>query len=522
MLSRLEEVKAAITSVYGRILKVDSTKKVAKKLQGSAAETAAWATNVGNEHGQVLMSVLTAGEGAGLDSMFEGIQRRYEDANVNPPEVVYVDQDCCGPNFIGKKFESWSATQVRLDIWHFMRRISSACTTESHALYPQFMRRLSGCIFYWSEEDLAALKLAKETQAMKEGVTVQGKEQEWLTKKELALHCRRTTRSPVEIRQQINKLLEVFSGEQGRDMLGTPLLDADKARDVWESQQRHVDCIQDPPNVSLYTQTGTLKKGTKTLPTYRCARGSTSLESFHLHLNRFIPGTSANDVNYQAFLLEGLYRWNQDRASQAVEVEAPLCHTYSGLLRHAVNQLSQTVLGNPLDPAFQHPRAYTGELIGVEYLYSQTGKALQAIPDELAEEDQTTEEDQDHDEGFEEEDAEDDPTVPDANSEVAVVRPPGKPATSAEGPEASTARPPSSPRAAWQRGSPRSPARAVRPTRTPTPTVTLESRTPTKDSPTQCPGGVSVPQEEENSDEDQLPEPTSGMQPVHDLADFLL
>lgn len=211
-------------------------------------------------------------------------------------------------------------------------------------------------------------------------------------------------------------------------------------------------------------------------------------------------------MNYQAFLLEGLYRWNQDRASQAVDVEAPLCHTYSGLLRHAVNHLSQTVLGNPLDPAFQHPRAYTGELIGVEYLYSQTGKALQAIPDELAEEDQTTEEDQDHDEGFEEEDAEDDPTVPDANSEVAVVRPPGKPATSAEGPEVSTARPPSSPRAAWQRGSPRSPARAVRPTRTPTPTVTPESRTPTKDSPTQRPeGGVSVPQEEENVSRAQLP-----------------
>lgn len=48
----------------------------------------------------------------------------------------------------------------------------------------------------------------------------------------------------------------------------------------------------------------------------------------------------------------------------------------------SVNHLSQTVLGNPLDPAFQHPRAYIGELIGVEYLYSQTGKALQAIPSE--------------------------------------------------------------------------------------------------------------------------------------------
>lgn len=53
VMSRLEEVKASITSVYGRILKVDSTKKVVRKLQGTAADTAAWATNVGNEHGQV-------------------------------------------------------------------------------------------------------------------------------------------------------------------------------------------------------------------------------------------------------------------------------------------------------------------------------------------------------------------------------------------------------------------------------------------------------------------------------------
>lgn len=80
---------------------MDSTKKVAKKLQGSAAETAALATNTGKEHRQVLMSVLTAGEGAGLESMFKGIQRLYADANVHPPEVVYVDRACCGPNYIG-------------------------------------------------------------------------------------------------------------------------------------------------------------------------------------------------------------------------------------------------------------------------------------------------------------------------------------------------------------------------------------------------------------------------------------
>ena len=34
-----------------------------RKLAGAAAGTAAWATTVGNEHGQILTSVLTAAEG---------------------------------------------------------------------------------------------------------------------------------------------------------------------------------------------------------------------------------------------------------------------------------------------------------------------------------------------------------------------------------------------------------------------------------------------------------------------------
>ena len=54
-----------------------------------------------------------------------------------------------------------------------------------------------------------------------------------------------------------------------------------------------------------------------------------------------------------------------------------------------------TILGEPLFPAFQVPRKYTGELFGLEYLYAQTGKALQTVPDD----DKT--EDEDDDEGFE-------------------------------------------------------------------------------------------------------------------------
>ncbi|KAL6473054.1 hypothetical protein MHYP_G00192420 [Metynnis hypsauchen] len=68
---------------------MDSTKKVTKKLAGAAARTAAWATNVGNEHGQVLMSVLTAHEGGGLLPMAVGLMRRYREAGVPPPKLLH-------------------------------------------------------------------------------------------------------------------------------------------------------------------------------------------------------------------------------------------------------------------------------------------------------------------------------------------------------------------------------------------------------------------------------------------------
>ncbi len=72
--------------------------------------------------------------------------------------------------------------------------------------------------------------------------------------------------------------------------MGVPLLDEVRMEHIWRVQKRHVRCIQDMPGVPLYTEVGTTMKAGVTLTRYRCARGSTSLESFHCHLNRFIPG----------------------------------------------------------------------------------------------------------------------------------------------------------------------------------------------------------------------------------------
>lgn len=152
-------------------------------------------------------------------------------------------------------------------------------------------------------------------------------------------------------------------------------------------QKRHVRCIQDVPGVPLYTEVGTTTKAGVTLTRYRCARGSTSLESFHCHLNRFIPGwciiisisvihiarlvifigifflllgTSANALNFQLYLLEGLNRWNQDRAAASVTSKPASLLTYSGDMAHCVNTNSLKVFGRPFVPTFRPPAEYTG------------------------------------------------------------------------------------------------------------------------------------------------------------------
>lgn len=132
------------------------------------------------------------------------------------------------------------------------------------------------------------------------------------------------------------------------------------------------------PGVQLYTVTGHLKKGGVTLPILRCARGSTSLESFHLHIARFIPGSSASAINFQAYLLEGIVRWNQARAEAAIDISNSehSLRTFDIRLQERVNRLSQSIHGREVIPLYRPPASYTGELLGVEYLYSQTGKAF--------------------------------------------------------------------------------------------------------------------------------------------------
>ena len=171
----------------------------------------------------MLTSVLTASEGSGLNQMAKGLVDRYKNAGVSPPDVVYTDRDCCGARGIKGLFPEWNDICVRLDIWHFMRRLAIGVTTESHPLYATFMGRMSKCIFEWSTEDFNNLKIAKARElGLDEDYPTVMKA---ISKKEMALHCRRKTRGAEET-SVLFQLLETFCGDQGVDTLGVPLLDA--------------------------------------------------------------------------------------------------------------------------------------------------------------------------------------------------------------------------------------------------------------------------------------------------------
>ncbi|XP_078807431.1 uncharacterized protein LOC144994226 isoform X1 [Oryzias latipes] len=58
----VQHYRNQILSTFGTVLKMDSTKKVVKKLSGEAHGSAEWFTSVGNEHSQIVTFVLTCEE----------------------------------------------------------------------------------------------------------------------------------------------------------------------------------------------------------------------------------------------------------------------------------------------------------------------------------------------------------------------------------------------------------------------------------------------------------------------------
>lgn len=65
-------------------------------------------------------------------------------------------------------------------------------------------------------------------------------------------------------------------------------------------------------------------------------------------------GTCANAVNFQAYLLEGLSRWNADRATAAADTSPSTIRTFDIKLQNRADCLSREVYGSSILPNFRY------------------------------------------------------------------------------------------------------------------------------------------------------------------------
>uniref|UniRef100_A0A1A8SMJ0 Uncharacterized protein n=1 Tax=Nothobranchius rachovii TaxID=451742 RepID=A0A1A8SMJ0_9TELE len=204
----------------------------------------------------------------------------------------------------------------------------------------------------------------------------------FISKDKMKHHVRRVSLGAQETFRLIQHVIEELKGPAGLDESGVSLFKSPAAIDeMWAAQQRHLECIQDPPGVNMYRVARTTTINGVDLPYYKGLRGSNSLEGFHKVLPFMIPGPHCAARPYQVYLISGIARWNSDRRSDAVFGGRGRRHrTYSAPLINRLNTHCQELFDEPEDQNFLHPAdVRSDELLGLEYLFRQGTFSLQDI-----------------------------------------------------------------------------------------------------------------------------------------------
>lgn len=127
------------------------------------------------------MSMLTTSESFGLWPMV-GLIKRYRVARVAPPEVLYVDRDCCGNTLRRRMFEEWDQMTLTYGTSCGGLLLVAPLT---HIIGMQPSRAALVNVFLCGD-DLTTLKKAKLADLQHGNLLC------YISRSELALHCKRT------------------------------------------------------------------------------------------------------------------------------------------------------------------------------------------------------------------------------------------------------------------------------------------------------------------------------------------
>ena len=78
-------------------------------------------------------------------------------------------------------------------------------------------------------------------------------------------------------------------------------------------------------------------------------------------------------MHFQAYLLEGIVRWNAARTIAAIDSNGRNLRSFNQKLSKKLQNLQLEVFQKPKDLAFQQAAAYTDELFGMKNIYTEIG-----------------------------------------------------------------------------------------------------------------------------------------------------
>ncbi|PIK38273.1 hypothetical protein BSL78_24893 [Apostichopus japonicus] len=284
--------------------------------------------------------------------MASGLVARFKRANAPAPKILYADNNCCrdgGTSWLESLFQDWTneGMVVRLDIRHWLHRWDTVVIKQTHSKYGIFMSALAGAILAYNEEECCC--------------------------------CR----GQFESACAIEAILQEFKGPAGLDIDGIPLFKSTEAVDAqWATASKHLSCMQDPPNISLYVTTREVTLNGIQLNRYRCRRGSNSLEGLHAHMVNAVPSQRCGIMPLQVYLITFAVQWNTRMETLKVaggQGRKTTCLDPRQIQR--LNQQSEFLFGKEhlFQPNFAAPMPNPGrhvegpeELLGVEYAYYQS------------------------------------------------------------------------------------------------------------------------------------------------------
>ncbi|KAJ3593281.1 hypothetical protein NHX12_005616 [Muraenolepis orangiensis] len=385
-----------LQGTFGQVFRSDHTRKVAQKVTLASGAMSSYA--IMNENWLIVSWVMVQSESEkSLETMYQGLAKRYSDAGVEKAGFHWMDRDCCAPFHIPNcipdehlHWDAWKSTPlivaratsgslantcasrahfntnitVKLDLFHCLRRFSRECTSEHHPLFSTFCQLLSAAFSVVDQEDLKRLQEAYEFCGIHPANP---------TKQHVRQHCRIKIPQPTELLDRVEKVLKHF--HLATDPNNVQLFRPSMLK-MWRIQRVHIlrGCLSDPELSEgiMYRFGGTLQlnhvpgEGAK-VPNWIPVPGTSQQEGYHFHQAKWITGTQVSTELFQAQGMTGVARWNYQRLVDLKQPGVILSAVFDPELVAELNSASNRVTGQEKYPVLHSSHRDTGEKFGLEY-----------------------------------------------------------------------------------------------------------------------------------------------------------